>query len=50
MATIDVRKAVLKGISYEEFAAATGEPIRVVSFECDPGAVEILRKFPRFED
>ena len=33
MWTVDVRKAFLKGISYEELAAATGEPLRVVNFE-----------------
>ena len=50
MWTVDVRKAFLKGISYEELAAATGEPLRVVNFELDPESVEILRMFPGFED
>ena len=50
MWTVDVRKAFLKGISYKELAEATGEPLRVVNFELDPESVEILRRFPGFED
>ena len=50
MWTVDVKTAFLKGISYSEFAAATGEPLRVVNFELDPEPVEVLRRFPGFED
>ena len=49
MWTVDVKKAFLKGISYEELAAANGEPLRVVNFELDPESIEILRKFHAFE-
>ena len=50
MWTVEVKKASLKGISYSELAAATGEPLRVVNFELDPESVEVLRRFPGFED
>ena len=50
MWTVDVRKAFLKGISYSELAAATGEPLRVVNFDLDPESVEVLRRFPGLED
>ena len=40
----------MKGISYAELAAATGEQLRVVNFELDPDSAEILLKFPGFED
>ena len=43
------KRAFLKGISYEELAAATGVLLRVVNFELDPDAVEILRQFRGFE-
>ena len=47
MWTVDVKKAFLKGISYVELAAATGEPLRVVNFELDPESIEVLRRFFR---
>ena len=50
MWTVDVKKVFLKGISYSEFAAAIGEPLRVVNCDLDPETVEVLRKFPGFED
>ena len=33
LAAIDIRKAFLKGISYDELARLTGEPRREVNFE-----------------
>ena len=50
MWTVDVKKAFLKGISYSELAAATGEPLRVVNFELDRESVEVLRRFTGVED
>ena len=49
-ATVDVRKAFSKSISYEELAAATVEPLRLVNSELDSDTVEILRRFLGFED
>ena len=49
MWTGDARKAFLNGMSYEELAVATGEPLGVVNF-LDPESVEILRRSPGFED
>ena len=50
MWTVDIRKALFKGISYSELATETGEPLRVVNFELDPESVEVLRKFHDYED
>ena len=47
---LDVSKAFLKGISYEELASKTGEPERDVNFELDSDAVAILRTLPGYED
>ena len=47
---LDVKKAFLKGVSYEELAEATGEPERNVNFELSPDAVAILRQIPEFSD
>ena len=50
LATIDVRKAFLKGITYAELAATTNEPAREVNFELKPESVAILRRFLGYED
>ena len=50
MAAIDVRKAFLKGITYKELAAMTGEPERDVNFELDAKSARVLRQFKGFED
>ena len=50
MTTIDVKKAFLKGISYEELAKTTSEPAREVNFELGSDAVAILRQCPGFEN
>ena len=36
LATVDVKKAFLKGITYKELAELTGEPFRILNFEFDP--------------
>ena len=50
MAAIDIRKALLKGISYEELAKLTGEPERDVNFELDAETAAILRQCEGFEN
>ena len=50
LTALDVKKAFLKGITYQDLAAATGEPEREVNFELSPDAVEVLRLCPGYED
>ena len=50
MAAIDIRKAFLKGVSYDEIAKQTGEARRAVSFELSDQAVAVLRTLPGYED
>jgi len=45
----DVPKAFLQGISYEDLAAQTGEPLREVSFTVPPATAAELRKIPGYE-
>ena len=47
---MDVRKAFLKGVTYEELAEMTGEEIRVVCFDVPDWCVPILREFKGFEN
>ena len=51
MAAIDIRKAFLKGVSYDELARETGEPRRGVNFELTEEAAAVLRAWsaPRRE-
>lgn len=46
---IDVQKAFLKGISYEQLAELSGEPKREVNFELDARSVQVLRPIPGYE-
>ena len=50
LSTVDVKKAFLKGIIYEELARISGEPLIIVNFELDPRGVAVVRKFKGFED
>lgn len=50
MITIDVRKAFLKGITYEELAQQTGEPKRDVNFEVTADVAAVLRTIPGYEN
>jgi hypothetical protein len=50
MASLDIDKAFLKGLTYKELAEATGEHERIVCFKLPPGSAAILRRFPGFED
>ena len=47
---LDIDKAFLKGFTYKELAAATGEHERMVCFKLPPGSATLLRKFPGFEN
>ena len=46
LATIDVKTAFLKGISYDELAQPTSTPAREVNSELTPDVVTILRQIP----
>ena len=50
LASLDIDKAFLKGLTYKELADATGEKERVVCCTLPPGSAHILRSFPGFED
>ena len=50
MTAIDIRKAFLKGISYDELAKETGEPRREVNFELPEDAFAVLRTLKGYED
>ena len=43
LASMDIDKAFLKGLTYEELAAATGEATRQVCFTLPPGSAQVLR-------
>ena len=48
--TTDISKAFLQGVTYEELAELTGEPIREVNFYLPHHCNDILRQVPGFED
>ena len=48
--TTDISKAFLQGVTYEELAELTGEPIREVNFYLPQHCNSILRQVPGFED
>ena len=48
LTTIDVKKAFLKGVTYEELAKQTGEPLREVNFDLDWESTNYLRQLPGF--
>ena len=48
--SIDVNKAFLQGLTYDELAKLTGEPRRQVAFTLPKGAAAQLRKIPGYED
>ena len=50
LTTLDVKKAFLKGITYDELARTTGETRREVNFESDAGSVAVLKKCKGYED
>ena len=50
MTTLDVKKAFLKGISYDELFRVTGETRREVNFELDAESVAVLKTCKGYED
>ena len=46
IATTDISKAFLQGVTYEELSKITGEPVREVNFYLSNKHVHILRKAP----
>ena len=50
VATADISWAFLQGVTYEELAEQTGEPLREVNFILPPYCIPFLRKVPGFED
>ena len=49
LCTADVSKAFLQGVTYEELAKLTGEPVREVNFWLPPSNTPLLRKVPGLE-
>ena len=49
LVTVDVEKAFLQGLSYEEIHKRTGEPLRQVYFILPTGSAALLRRVPGFE-
>ena len=50
LTAIDIAKAFLKGLSYEQLAEESNEPVRDVNFDLDVQAAAVLRTCPGFED
>ena len=48
MASLDMDKASLKGLTYKELAAATGEKERLMCFALPLGSAAVLRRLPGF--
>ena len=48
--TTDISKAFLQGVTYQELAEATGEPLREVNFYLPSYCTPYLRKIPGFEN
>ena len=48
--TADVPKAFLQGVTYEDLAEMTGEPLREVNFYLPADNIPLLRMIPGFED
>ena len=50
LSTVDVKKAFLKGISYDELAEHMGQARREVDFELSEQAEAVLRTLPGYDD
>ena len=48
--TADISKAFLQGVTYEQLAKMTGEPVREVNFYFPASNIPLLRQLPGFED
>ena len=49
LATTDISKALLQGITYKELAELTGEPLREVNFYLPAYCIPFLRKIKGYE-
>ena len=47
--TADISKAFLQGVTYEELAQLTGNPVREVNFYLPADNIPLLQKLPGFE-
>ena len=50
IASTDISKAFLQGVTYKELSEMTGEPLRDVCFVLPPTSVSALKLIPGFED
>ena len=50
IATTDISKAFLQGVTYKELAKLTGEPLREVNFYLPASNIHLLRQVPGFEN
>ncbi len=48
LVSADIEKAFLQGMTYEEMARLTGEPMREVNFALPPGSIPLLRMVSGF--
>ena len=48
--SLDINKAFLQGVTYDELAEATGQEERVVHFTLPSGSAQILRRIPGYEN
>ena len=48
--SVDVEKAFLQGMTYQELSQLTGEPLRDVSSALPTGSIAALRQLPGYED
>ena len=48
--SVDVEKAFLQGMTYQELSQLTGEPLRDVSFVLPTGSIAALRQLPGYSD
>ena len=50
MFSADVSQAFAKGLTFEELARLTGQPLRAVEFDLSAADVELLRELPGYSD
>ena len=46
----DISKAFLQGVTYQELAEMTGEPLRDVCFYLPPSSISVLQQLPGYTD
>ena len=50
IASTDISKAFLQGVTYKELSEMTGEPLRDVCFVLPPSSIAALKQLPGFEN